>query len=233
MVIREMNRLARRGALQADALFQIANFCISLKESGLAREWLETAIRNDPDQNLPELRVAFAKLLLADGNDAKARDVLRATQVYRADKLFHPFIELVVAAGLSDEWFGEIDYLPSDVGADIWTASVDHWIDRKAYPRVLQALEARPQWAYRVFDRTSPLFEDPALAPSLSGIVQKCFNKIVLERTDAEQALKFAETLVPTPQKLVGVSVLEAVARSETGDPAEQARLKLKAQDEK
>jgi tetratricopeptide (TPR) repeat protein len=233
MVIREMNRLARRGALQADALFQIANFCISLKESGLAREWLETAIRNDPDQNLPELRVAFAKLLLEDGNDAKARDVLRATQVYRADKLFHPFIELVVAAGLSDEWFGEIDYLPSDVGADIWTASVDHWIDRKAYPRVLRALEARPQLAYRVFDRTSPLFEDPALAPALSDIVQKCFNKIVLERTDAEQALRFAETLVPTPQKLVGVSVLEAVARSETGDPAEQARLKLKTEDER
>jgi tetratricopeptide (TPR) repeat protein len=233
MVSREMNRLAHRGALQADALFQIANFCISLKEPGLAREWLETAIRTDPDQRLPELRLAFAKLLLDDGDSAKARDVLRATQVYRADKLFHPFIELVVAAGLSDEWFGEIDYLPPDVGADIWTASVDHWIDRGAYLRALRALEARPQLAYRVIDRISPLFEDPALVPALSDIVQKCFDKIVLERTDAERALRFAGTLMPTPQKGVGVRVLEAVARSETGDPAEQARLKLKTEDER
>ena len=62
-------------------------------------------------------------------------------QLYRVDQLFHSFIDLVVAAGLSDEWFGEIDFLPSDVGADIWTASVNRWIDRKAYPRVLQALE--------------------------------------------------------------------------------------------
>jgi tetratricopeptide (TPR) repeat protein len=233
MVSREMNRLAHRAALQPDALFQIANFCISLKEYGLAREWLETAIRTDPDQRLPELRVAFAKLLLDDGDSAKARDVLRATQVYRADKLFHPFIELVVAAGLSDEWFGEIDYLPPDVGAEIWTASVDHWIDRRAYPRALRALEARPQLAYRVIDRISPLFEDPALVPALSDIVQKCFDKIVLERTDAEQALRFAGTLLPTAQKRVGVRVLEAVARSDTGDPAEQARLKLKTEDER
>jgi hypothetical protein len=36
-----------------------------------------------------------------------------------------------------------------------------------------------------------------------------------------------------TPQKRVGVRVLEAVARSETGDPAEQARLKLKTEDER
>jgi len=227
IVSRELNRLAHRGALQADTLFQIANFCISLKEPGLAREWLETAIRTDPDQHHPELRLAFARLLLDDGDSAKARDILRATQVYRADKFFHPFIELVVAAGLSDEWFGEIDYLPSDVGADIWTASVDRWIDRRAYTRVLRALEARPELAYRVIDRTSPLFEDPALVPALSDIVEKCFDKIVLERTDAVQALRFAGTLMPTPQKRVGVRVLEAVARSETGDPAEQARLRL------
>ena len=233
MVSREMNRLAHRGALETDALFQIANFSISLKESGLAREWLETAIRTDPDQHFPELRVAFAKLLLDDGDSAKARDVLRATQVYRADKLFHPFIELVVAAGLADEWFGEIDYLPSDVGADIWTASVYHWIDRGAYTRVLRALEARPQLAYRVIGRTSPLFEDPALVPALSDIIQKCFDKVVLERREAEQALRFAGTLMLTPQKRVGVRVLEAVARSETGDPAEQARLKLKTEDER
>ena len=32
---------------------------------------------------------------------------------------------------------------------------------------------------------------------------------------------------MPTPQKSVGVKVLEAVARSETGDLAEQARLRL------
>ncbi len=44
MVSREISKLAHRGALQADALFQIANFCVSLKESGLAREWLEAAI---------------------------------------------------------------------------------------------------------------------------------------------------------------------------------------------
>jgi tetratricopeptide (TPR) repeat protein len=227
LVSREMNRLAHRGALQADALFQIANFCISLKESGLAREWLEAAIRIDPDQRHPELRLAFAKLLLDDGDAAKARDVLRAMQVYRADRILRPYIELVVAAGLSDEWFGEIDHLPSDVGADIWTASVDRWIDRKAYPRVLRALEARPQLAYRVINRTSPLFEDPAFVPALSEIVEKCFEKIVLERTDAVQALRFADTLMPTSQKRLRVSVLEAVARSETGESAEQARLKL------
>jgi tetratricopeptide (TPR) repeat protein len=230
MVSREMNRLAHRSALQADALFQIANFCLSLKESGLAREWLETAIRNDPDQHNPELRLAFAKLLLDDGDPAKAREVLRATQVYRADKLFHRFIELVVAAGLSDEWFGEMDYLPSDVGADIWTASVNRWIDHKAYPRVLRALEARPQLAYRVFDRTAPLFEDPIFVSELSDIVEKCFDTIVLERTDAAQALRFASTLVPTPQKRVGVKVLEAVARSGTGDTAEKARLMLETE---
>ncbi len=148
-------------------------------------------------------------------------------QVYRADKLFHPFIELVIEAGLSDEWFGEIDYLPSDVGADVWTASVDRWIDRRAYTRVLRALETRPQLAYRVIDRTLPLFEDSALVPALSNVVEKCFDKIVLERTDAVQALRFASALMSTPQKRVGVIVLEAVARSETGDPAEQARLKL------
>ncbi len=65
MVSREMSRLAHRGALQTDALFQIANFCISLNEPGLAREWLETAIRADPDQRHPELRLALAKLLIA------------------------------------------------------------------------------------------------------------------------------------------------------------------------
>jgi tetratricopeptide (TPR) repeat protein len=233
MVSREMNRLAHRSALQADALFQIANFCLSLKESGLAREWLQTAIRNDPDQHNPELRLAFAKLLVDDGDSAKARDVLRATQVYRADKLFDRFIELVVTAGLSDEWFGEIDYLPSDVGADIWTASVNRWIDRRAYPRVLRALEARPQLAYRVFDRTAPLFEDPIFVSELSDIFEKCFDTIVLERTDAAQALRFASTLIPTSQKRVGLKVLEAVARSGTGDTAEKARLILKTENER
>ena len=193
MVRREMSKLAHRGALQSDALFQIASFCLSLKEPGLAREWLEAAIRTDPDQRHPELRLALAKLLLDDGDSAKARDVLRAMQLYRADKLFHSFIDLVVAAGLSDEWFGEIDFLPSDVGADIWTASVDRWIDRRAYARVIQALETRPQWAYRIVDHTLPLFEDPALVPTVSSVVEKCFDKVVLERTDAVQALRFAK----------------------------------------
>jgi len=226
-VRRELNRLIYRGAVQADALVQIANFCISLKDSGLAREWLETALRSDPDQRHPELRLAFAKLLLDDGDSMKARDVLRAVQIYRADRLFHPFIGLVVEAGLADEWFGEIDNLPPDVGAEVWTASVDRWIDHKGYARVLRALESRPQWAYRVVDRVPVLFEDPALAPALSDVLEKCFDKIVLEQTDAFQALSFAGTLISTPQRSVGVRILEAVARSETGDPAEQARLRL------
>ena len=45
MARREMRKLVHRGALQPDALFQIASFCLSLKEPGLAREWLEAAIR--------------------------------------------------------------------------------------------------------------------------------------------------------------------------------------------
>jgi hypothetical protein len=157
----------------------------------------------------------------------KARDVLRAVQIYRADRLFHPFIGLVVEAGLADEWFGQIDNLPPDVGADIWTAAVDRWIDHKGYARVLRALEARPEWVYRIIDRLPILFEDPALAPALSGVLEKCFDKIILEQTDALQALRFADTLMPTPQRPVGVRILEAVARSETGDPAEQAKLRL------
>ena len=226
-VRRELNQLIHRGAVQPDALVQIANFCISLKDPGLAREWLETALRSDPDQRHPELRLAFARLLLDDGDSRKAREVLRAFQIYRADKLFHPFIGLVVEAGLADEWFGEIDSLPPDVGADVWTASVDRWIERKGYARVLRALEARPQWAYRVIDRVSVLFEDPALVPGLSNILEKCFDNIVLEQADAFQALRFAGALMPTPERPVGVRILEAVARSETGDPAKQARLQL------
>ena len=227
MVRRELNRLIYRGAVQPDALVQIANFCISLKDSGLAREWLETALRADPDQHHPELRLALARLLLDDGDSMKARDVLRAVQIYRADRLFHPFIGLVVEAGLADEWFGQIDNLPPDVGADIWTAAVDRWIDHKGYARVLRALEARPEWVYRIIDRLPILFEDPALAPALSSVLEKCFDKIILEQTDALQALRFADTLMPTPQRPVGVRILEAVARSETGDPAEQAKLRL------
>jgi tetratricopeptide (TPR) repeat protein len=226
-VWRELNQLIYRGAVQQDALVQIANFCVSLKDPGLAREWLETALRSDPDQRHPELRLAFARLLLDDGDSRKARELLRAVQIYRADKLFHPFVGLVVEAGLADEWFGEIDYLPPDVGAEVWTASVDRWIDRKSYARVLRALEARPQWAYRVIDHVPVLFEDPALVPALSNILEKCFDNIVLEQTDAFQALRFAGALMPTPQRPVGVRILEAVARSETGDAAQQARLRL------
>jgi hypothetical protein len=113
------------------------------------------------------------------------------------------------------------------MGADIWTASVRRWIDRGAYPRALRALEARPELAYRVIERTLPLFEDPALVPALSNVVEKGFERIVLERADAVQALRFAGTIMPTAQKRVGIEVLEAVARSETGDPAEKARLMM------
>ena len=100
--------------------------------------------------------------------------MLRNTHILRSDAIFKEYFHLVARANLSDEWLGETDYLPQDIGDDLWVSCIDRWEEEGAAGPALAALERRPDIVPRTLKHASRLFADWATAPRASVLSRAC-----------------------------------------------------------
>ncbi|MGA8658469.1 MAG: tetratricopeptide repeat protein [Chthoniobacterales bacterium] len=222
-----LNRLARRSCFHPDLQGRIASFYLAVGQPSLARVALEAALAQDPDQVHPEWRLQYAQLLLDDGNASKARGVLRNTHILRSDAIFKEYFHLVARANLSDEWLGETDYLPQDIGDDLWVSCIDRWEEEGAAGPALAALERRPDIVPRTLKHASRLFADWATAPRASVLFESLLGNVVLERNEAADALQFADALLDSAQRPVALKALAAVERAGDDDLKAEAKKRL------
>jgi tetratricopeptide (TPR) repeat protein len=215
-VVQVLRQLARRSCFYPDVQGRIASFYVTVQEPSLAFAAFEAALEQDPDQVHPELRLQYAQLLLDDGSVSKAREVLRNIHILRSDASFKEYFRLVCRANLADEWLGETDYLPQDVGDDLWANCINRWEEEGAAGRALAALERRPDIAPRILKHASHLLADGATAPRATALFESLFGDTILEPDEAADALQFADALLDSPQRPLALKVLAAVER--TGD---------------